>query len=161
MDYTKQNLCADACSLIYLYRCDILRYAARCFCLWITPEILQELSVKASGKELQAYYSMACVKNVTQHLAIRGLTANDRGLIALFHQENYDAILSEDGKILHYCKNNHIQHFCSLSLVCELVKKRELSQEQAHIRFESLKECGRYAPWVIEQAYSILASIKL
>ena len=157
----KQNLAADACSLIYLYHCDILRYATRGYSLFITPGILEELSRKASGKELQTYYSITQVKKISHSLNIpdisKNVSKNDQSLIELFYQEGYDAILSEDGKILQYCKKNNIQHFCSLSLVCGLVKNKVLSYDQALLRFEFLKECGRYAPWVLEEAYSMLA----
>ncbi|NUM34824.1 MAG: hypothetical protein HUU50_09780 [Candidatus Brocadiae bacterium] len=152
----KKSLCADACSLIYLYRCDILRHAVRWYNFYTTPEILQELSVKASGKELQSYYNVTEVFHVPNTRTRKGLSSNDQSLIDLFYQQRAYAVLSEDGKILQFCKKNQIQHFCSLSLICELVKKQEFSMDQALLKLEFLIESGRYAPWVVQQAYSML-----
>ena len=155
----KIGLAADSCSLIYLYRSDLLRHAARAYQLHISHDIWQELAVKASQHEMQSYSCNTTVTNFATNdvvITTNGLSSADRGLVKLFHHQKLSAILSEDGKILQHCKKNNIPHFCCLSLISELLRFSVLSLKQARMRFDLLKGIGRYTPWVVEKAYAML-----
>ena len=64
-----QTLITDTCALIYLYHADLLRCIERMYQLITIPEVLQELSVKATKNEQKVYYQIleiVTVKNTKQ-----------------------------------------------------------------------------------------------
>lgn len=158
-------LIIDSCALIYLYHSDLLRYTTRLYKFVSIPEVLQELSVRATSKELQIYYQCLQIQKIEEMdtpLFSKKLSVTDKKLILLYNQHAFDykGILSEDGKILEYCKKNSIPHYCCLSLVAELVKNNILTLEQAQHHMNFLLEIGRYAQWVIDYAQNLLESLK-
>ncbi|MBP7020421.1 MAG: hypothetical protein KBC30_01165 [Planctomycetes bacterium] len=153
LKYKMQTLITDTCALIYLYHADLLRYIERMYQLITIPEVLQELSVKATKNEQKVYYQIleiVTVKNTKQRSFSKKLSETDKKLLQLYYEnEHVHGILTEDGGILQYCNANSIVHYCCLSLITQFVRQNILSIAKAEEHIHYLIHIGRYAPWVV------------
>lgn len=144
-----RRLATDACSLIYLQRVDLLQKIGD-YELLSTPQVWHE--VTADSSEAAATFA-AAVKIIPSS----GHLSADAGVIQLHLDGVAEAVLSDDGRVLRYCRAHDIPHYCCLSLLSLLIRDRCLAPESAADYFERLKRIGRYSRQVIAQAEQMIA----
>lgn len=144
-----RRLATDACSLILLQRVDLLKNIGE-YELLITPSVWRE--VTAGSSKATALFA-AAVKIMPSSVRLSA----DAGVIQLYRDGVAEAVLSDDGRILRFCRANRIPHYCCLSLLSLLVGDRCLAPEAAAQGFARLQVAGRYSAQVIVQAAHMLA----
>lgn len=158
-------LATDTSSLIVLYKIGALHAIAKQFHLRITPSIWRELQEGSMPRESRCYRSMVEIwpHPLPQSPIIpgnlRGWNSADLDLVRLFYETDCCAILSEDGRVLRFCKKAGVPHFCSLSLFVELVRLDCLTKSEAYSLIEQAFTIGRYSTRVKTIALEITAMI--
>lgn len=143
-----RRLATDACSLILLQRVDLLKNVAR-YELLITPQVWREVKAGSNDASLFA----AAVKIMPSSVPL----AADDGVIQLYLDGAAEAVLSDDGRVLRFCRAQGIPHYCCLSLLSLLVRDRCLAPAAAAEGLARLRAVGRYSAQVFAHASQMLA----
>ena len=152
-------LAADTSSLVLLFRGSVLRELTEWCDFIVTPEIWRELKIKSSADEIATYSYCTTLKTVNQEKIVfppSKFSKADKTLIELYNYRECDAILSDDGEILRYCKTVYIPHYCALSLIPMMVKYEVMEKKSALKTMSILEKIGCYSDWIVETAYSML-----
>ena len=147
--FKKCNLtfAADASSLLLLTQIDQLTAAE----FFVPHSIWQELH---GGRFADRIHPHIQIIDASPPPDV-SLSQNDSELVYLYHRHHLDAILSDDGAVLRYCRRHNIPHFCALSFIAKLAALGCIGLARAQKDMTKLKNIGRYAPWVIDVADSI------
>ena len=161
----KTILATDTSSLIVLYKIGALHAIAKQFHLRITPAIWRELQEGSTPRECRCYRSIVEIwphplpPSSVIPVDLRGWNSADMDPVRLFYQTDCCAILSEDGRVLRFCKKSGVPHFCSLSLFVELVRLDCLTKGDAYSLIEQAFAIGRYSTRVKTIALEMTAMI--
>ncbi|MDZ7371576.1 MAG: hypothetical protein ONB12_10450 [candidate division KSB1 bacterium] len=153
----RRSFACDTSSLILLHRVNLLETTTAAYRLLVTPNVLAELKRGGFPADHRLFEQATISRRPKETApAIPGLSSTDAEVIALYHSARADAVLSDDGALLRYCRRSGLPHYCALSLLSLLVADKGLSPRAAENAFSTLIMYGRYSSTVIDQGREML-----
>lgn len=139
---------ADACSLILLAKAGILEKIFSVVEVKTTTVVKEECLKDLSFPDAQVIQKYILnnkikVKLVEDENRIP-LGGGERSAIQLYKEENADAILTDDGKTIKYCKLMNYKYTTAPLILISLYKKHTINKESALNALKKLEFEGRY-----------------
>ncbi len=152
-----KSFSVDTCSLLLLHRSDTLNLVMQHYQLCTPSQVIIELKEKSlydiNEKQLERIHTID-IKDVTP-IKINGLSHTDKAVVTLHSSTNCDAVLSDDKKILLYCKNNNIPHFSCVSIYALMQYQNILDGKTAEKLIYKTGKIGRYSDKIINIALNL------
>ncbi len=147
----------DTCSLLLLHRSDTLELAMQHYQLFSPSQVIIELKEKSfhgiHEKLLERIHTVDV--KITNPINKTCLSLADKAVISLYLSANCDAVLSDDKKILLYCKDNNIPHFSCVSIYALMQYQNILDNKTAETLILNMGKIGRYSEKIIKMALDL------
>ncbi|MDP3980193.1 MAG: hypothetical protein Q8Q33_02130 [Chlamydiota bacterium] len=160
----------DANSIIYLSKCGLLLPLTEIASLFTAPEVVQECLSEYKRHLPDAVYIQRMIEDKLLQIQLQPWLPDDallrmgkgeRAVIALYKNQKADAILTDDGKAIKYCKLNAITHYSSPMIPVKLYWKGVIDIDCAYRAIEELSRLGYYSKAVLHHVYNRLFAFNL
>ncbi|MFC1852332.1 hypothetical protein ACFL27_19210 [candidate division CSSED10-310 bacterium] len=165
---------ADTSTIIYLAKIKLLRTLASTYSLILAPAVLKELSLEQSDlypetvdiKLLIKQYQhnsdgepeiYAAEQPDLERSPIK-LQGGEREVVNLFHHQKLGGfVLTDDRKLMKYCKSNDIPFTSSIIIPCFLFRFELISYTSAAEAIEQIYRLGYFSQDILTIAQNLLA----
>lgn len=145
------NLIADASTIIYLDKLKLLRCYADFKQLLIPKAILKELNQKQTTTDYRQYVeTITDTRPGPSPHKTETLNYPDRLLIISYQQIRADGILTDDGKVCRFCKENNIPYLNTPMCLFSLAINNKISIEKYYEKLAAVYKIGRYSKGIKE-----------
>ena len=144
--FFNKSYCIDTSTILILFRADVLQHVVESLPLLVTDIVMDELACGSDFKDICVILSrIPCISGIPEG-------AFDIGENSVLHAVQLgkaQAVLSDDGALLRYCRKENIEHYSSIMVPFLLYSADILSLAHAQNMQNSIQKTGRFSSWVL------------
>lgn len=150
------RMALDASSAIILYETGMLSLFMEAADVVTTQTVADECLAGPQGEQIAELLKPVIIADVPQSGAF---DKGENTILTLQAEGAADAVLSDDGAVLVYCKREGIPHYNALMIPVCMGRAGLLDKDMVREQMNRIQARGRYAGWVIDYAYKQLKDL--
>ena len=154
----KGKIIADSSSIIYLEKIDLLETYSDFKNILIPEPIFNELNSQKGSTDYSLYLKIigsikTPIQNIDNSILLK---YPDITLIDYYNSLNSDGILTDDGKVCKYCRDNNIPYINAPMVILSLKLCNIIDLDIFYDKLDEVYKLGRYSKYVRDYLDNII-----